>query len=186
MAQEIVTWCDRHMDRDERVPGTPRFVAVDPKKPVVSDLCDTCDKEVLQPIRDFIAEFGRPADQASGPINPSNPKRRYVSATPENSINCPEEGCSYFARSKSSFRDHMQTEHNVSLAVYEGKRGITITGEEVKYYCDSCPAGFTTPQGRGAHMSSEHGYTGPANPANDQQQLPEPPKTAKKTAKKAN
>ncbi len=182
MAQEIVTWCDWHLNTGDKFPGAPRTVVLDAGKPMVMDLCDGCDKELLQPLRDVVKEIGRPADSTSRPPLGAEPSKS------KNKIPCPEEGCNYLARGRSSFRSHFPDVHHVSLPVWEARNGHSIEGEEIKFFCDfDCEAGFTTPQGKGAHMSFEHGYTGPDS-LNGQEPLPAPEsesKPAKKAAKKA-
>lgn len=182
MAQEIVRWCDNHLIRhDEKVPGRDRTLTLDGVD-YSADLCDPCDKEIFGPLRECIGDeiLRKSGTAARGPIN--NPKDT-------SKLRCPETGCSYSAKSKTSFRTHMPDAHGVSLPVYEGRRGYNIEGEKITHYCDygDCEGGFTTPQGKGAHMAAEHGYTGPTNQPALTDPEPEPARKtpAKKTAKKA-
>ncbi len=182
MAQEIVTWCDRCMDDDKRTPGTARFISLDGKKLFTADLCEPCDKEILQPVRDLLAEFGRPADSSSvPPINVGKKRRTKDDMPADQRVNCPFEGCTHQVMRRTTLRDHLMIGHNTTLAVVEGERGVTVDGEKIRFYCEvaGCKAGFTTAQGRGAHAHAEHQLPGTSKGASSSK------KTTKKPAKKA-
>lgn len=171
MAQEVITWCDPHLaKKDERVPGKPRTIFVDGGKPKVVDMCDPCDKEILQPVRDLLAEFGRNSDAAPRPpINPGGNKRGRK-PHPDNVLTCPFEDCKdgpdgspYTAGTRTSMRTHFLDTHDVSLPVWEGRNGKSIDGQEIRFRCvgkvgsRKCEAGFTTSQGKASHEFAEHG-----------------------------
>lgn len=173
MATVITRLCDWHLaKKEEEVAGSPRSIPVfGVKKPLI-DLCDDCYQQQVQVHVEALAalaqELGRREDESQGPIaTPARPKRDLIP--------CPA-GCSNYAASRHSYRDHMADVHDVTLAVWEGRNGKTVDGLPITVYCDydDCEAGFSTPQGKGAHMSHEHGY-----------QPNKAKKAAKKPAKKA-
>lgn len=161
MADEIMKWCDWHLtQQDEKVPGIARRVHLEGSKQELVDLCDPCDKEFLGPIRELLESIGRKPDQANPPLNSGAAKRRTrrtaKDASEDEMIPCPHRGCKHKTLVRSSMNSHTANAHDTALAVYEGKRGKTITGETVNFYCDHCPAGFVKRNGKTWHEKNAH------------------------------
>lgn len=146
MAQQIVTWCDWHMERDERVPGTTRSVAIE-GPPKLIDACDPCWKEHGQPLAEFAAALGRP--DSDGPLSsaPMVPTRKAMQAI-HPQYSCPECGLEL---TRQGLRSHLKGQHDIVMAVIEGRQGHTFAGEPTTEYC-ACGAGFTTGTGVSAHI----------------------------------
>lgn len=164
MAQEIVTWCDVHLDRDERVAGSPRQVALMGQSTKVLDLCEDCAKEILGAVLDALEAYGRSPKAPPGAGKQGSKKKQQGSQRSEaqQGLVCPVPDCEedrvFFDR--NSVRGHVQHMHDEVLAVLEAEAGQTVEGFPVEYMCEEpgCGAGFATPQGRGAHASHRHGH----------------------------
>lgn len=168
MAQVIHTLCDWHLaKKEEETPGRPRIIPIVGLKKSYIDLCDTCHDELLggplAQLQALGAELGRREDESRPPVSAGGKsKQPKLPLGEDGKIPCPIKGCTWSALKRGSFRYHFAEQHNISLAVWEGRNGKSVEGHTINEYCDDegCEAGFTTPQGKGAHMSREHGYTG--------------------------
>jgi hypothetical protein len=71
MAKEIVTWCEIHLqDKEERVPGREREIALDGKSQII-DVCPDCEAQHIAPLEALLAAYGqdvtpKPAKKKSG------------------------------------------------------------------------------------------------------------------------
>lgn len=65
MARELITWCDRHADRDEAVQGLTRRLDVGHGVREV-DLCDDCHRELTEDIEKLLITHGRGVEVDSG------------------------------------------------------------------------------------------------------------------------
>lgn len=163
MAQQVVTWCDRHMARDETVPGRPVTLSIDGTRPMAIDLCEPCAKELLEPIESLLADVGRAVELPRAKRGPGRPSMSGLPAS-DVVVACPL--CAEEKRTttmlRASMRSHMQSEHDTTLAAVEAKRGEALDGTPLPFSCTVCsPAErFGTPQGLGAHQRARHGIVG--------------------------
>jgi uncharacterized C2H2 Zn-finger protein len=148
MAKEIVAWCDVHLADDERVVAHTLGVAMRGDNKGV-DLCDTCTKQLVEPLAEIIAEYGQRFE--TGPPAPKQEGKKARKGTP---IPCPE--CTVVAYGASGLSSHLQNKHNMLTA------DLTepfMPGEEnFALPCPDCNRRFERPQGLGAHRASAHGY----------------------------
>jgi hypothetical protein len=164
MAQEIVTWCDVHMEKDERVPGSTVTIAIDNKKARALDLCEQCHKELLGSLLEVL-EGARIAANANPPVGHDDEGSQPRRSQPQRDMSCPicaEEGQQYHVTKRSTMRDHMRHNHDVVLADFESRLGETLDGLPLPYKCDfpGCGLRFSHPQGMGAHRRYTHGMKG--------------------------
>lgn len=184
MAQVISTLCDWHLaKKDEQVSGTPRRIPLEGLRKPAIDLCDACYEERIQQHVTVLAalgeELGRREDASTPPINFNQKRRRTREDVPTDQlVQCPFKGCEHKVINRGALREHCTSEHGKSLAIIEGELGFSAEGQKIEHYCTTCPAGFTTAQGLGAHRHTEHGEAGTSAGATAK-------KAAKKTAKKA-
>lgn len=163
MAKVIVAWCDPHMADDEQVPGKSFQIALDGQKPVEVDLCEQHEKEFLTPLLLLLGEVGQPVVEPTAKVK----VKRFT---------CPE--CQKGLSSRDSFGKHLRNQHGKGLGEIEevtaSQEGVApASAPEVTdagprplaFPCPSCERSFETPQGRGAHRSSTHGYVSPSAPA---------------------
>ena len=152
MAREVVVslWCDKHLaDHDVRVDGVTREVEVEGRRYTL-DLCDDCADRLIAPLARFAYDHGvavgekrrtrAPADQTQ-PVYP-----------------CPV--CGAERRGRAAMRAHFKTDHDQSLAEWEGQNGTSIEGDPLPFKCPECDGGFATPQGMGAHRAKIHDVSG--------------------------
>lgn len=164
MAQEIVTWCDPHLDEDERVYGTRRQIALNGQAPKVLDVCDDCEKEILGPVLTALELYGRSpkAPPGSGSKKKRKEQESSQQSRAQEGMSCPVPDCEtdQVFHDRSTIRGHVRSIHDEDLPVLEARAGKTVEGLTIKFLCEepNCEAGFATPQGRGAHMSHRHGY----------------------------
>lgn len=167
MAQEIVTWCDVHMNRGERVPARPITGSLDGGKPHVIDLCEACEKEIVEPFRQLLAD-GRvlgeqakrtpggntPGGEDFGPADASG--REYVCPI------CADLGVAYSTKRRGRIRDHVRAQHGRNLPELESERGETVDGLPLRFACDApgCGLKFSHAQGLGAHKRHVHHVEG--------------------------
>lgn len=147
MAQRIAIDCDPHLDRGEQVEGKPRLIAVDGQRAVAVDACDICDKEVLQPVRDLIAEHGRALDDEElAVLAPKQP-----TVLPKHV--CPVSQCGYRA-TRGAIRSHIRDSHEeTTLAHEEARLGHTLDGLPIEHHC-ACGGGFSHLQGLRRHQDT--------------------------------
>lgn len=157
MAQEIVTWCDVHLERGEREKGERRLVALLSRKFKLVDVCDACMAERFGPAIALLDAHGRTETAGPKPVAATAPQNQAESNGP---LSCPVEGCTdgRMYKARSGVREHVHNRHNDDLANVEGRAGVTVDGRNVEFYCevDGCPAGFATLRGRGAHHRYQH------------------------------
>lgn len=182
MAKIIVVTCDPHADRGEDgVPATPRTLSrgLDPHKAeVVVDMCDDCDKELLEPIRQLIDAYGQTTHGAP----PQRRTRRATATQPALSAHgdaidrtdpgiyiCPLEGCPHgegdndpYVR-RTSFNVHAQRDHGTTLQALEAEYGNINQVADPKwqryltqYKCRWCDETFPKTTARGRHEASMH------------------------------
>lgn len=103
--KEVVTrtWCDNvEVHPGGPVPGITREPLLHMGKPTTCDLCDPCDKEILQPIRELLAAAGVPA----GPIEKPKRLRNDKPGGP-----CPEPGCDKSFKTSGGLTNHRARKH---------------------------------------------------------------------------
>ncbi len=145
MAQTIVTLCDPHEDDEHK--GTPQLVSLDGVHVYVVDLCDEARRELVSPLAELVADYGRvvPPDELGA-------MRRMATKVPTGSPKyaCPE--CTASPMIRSTLRKHIHDMHApLTLAIHEGRLGQTVDGHEIRFWCDRCGGGFSHGQGLSAH-----------------------------------
>jgi hypothetical protein len=167
MAQEIVHWCDRHFDRDERVIGSTRVVSLD-GMPAELELCADCWTELTTELAKQVAEHGRTLDLED---MTERLQQRVPREDRRRRVECPIEGCTTRLY-RESFRNHLADMHNTSLTAIESGLGQTLEGKPLTHWCDveGCGAGFVNVMGLAAHQRSTHGIEGTSKAAKQTQQ----------------
>lgn len=152
MAKQIVAWCDKHLAQDEQVPASTVQVSLDGGNLVELDLCDPCDKEVLEPVRLLVEEFGQPTTEDGSPIGASG----------EAHYHCYARGCDKTFAHGRNLQKHLDRIHGFTLP--DSALGTEVVqvkqdaeGKPV-YPCPECDREFRKPQGVAAHRSHVHGY----------------------------
>jgi uncharacterized C2H2 Zn-finger protein len=153
MAKEIVAWCDIHLAKDEQVVASSVRAALDNGMPMDLDLCEACDKELVEPLRLALIEYGQPV--------------RGADEEESNMLHCPMPGCRKSFPTGRKLQKHMERIHDTLLP--DSVLGpaqvaqVTTTDEngEPIYSCPECDRTFRSPQGVGAHRSKVHGYRSP-------------------------
>lgn len=153
MAQEIVTWCDTHMSKGERVVGqTWRLAVAEPgSKPreFELDACESC----AEPFAALIADLQESARQVGGSKTTPTMLSAGASGAPLSPITgqpgmpCPL--CAAVPASRNALDTHMRKDHDTSLAEHEGT---------AKYPCPvpSCDRLLLKPQGIMQHVKRSH------------------------------
>lgn len=140
MAKQIITYCDPCLREETQVLATTVTIAIDGNRPLMLDLCETHEKELVAPLYELLMDAGAPvrADE----------------------LTCQSCGKAY--KKRESLRKHVERHHGAGAAAPSSPQGqldISSTGDEPKPYdCPDCDSSFSTPQGRGAHRSRAHGY----------------------------
>jgi uncharacterized C2H2 Zn-finger protein len=149
VAKQIVAWCDKHLAQDEQVPAGTVQVALDGGDPVELDLCDPCAKEVLDPVRALVDEYGQPtADQGGSTGDPV--------------YHCYARGCDKTFAHGRNLQKHLERIHgfvlpDAALGTEVVQVATDAEGKPV-YPCPECGREFRKPQGVAAHRSHVHGY----------------------------
>jgi len=154
MAKQIVITCDPCADAGRAgVSATPRELPTDldhHKRLVVVDMCDDCDKELLEPVRVLLREHGqtshapaptprrgRPPKQRSGRYAPApvSASGEQINRSEQGAYLCPFDNCRHADRPgvsvdklrplirRPSMRAHLHTKHDVELFDAEEQYG---------------------------------------------------------------
>jgi len=156
MAKEIIAWCDVCLHDDIKQPArTLAPMTLDASKPRVIDVCEVHEKEIVEPLRQLLAEFGQPVESSS-------------SSSRDEQHPCPIASCGKSYVSAQSLGKHLRSKHNTTLS--DALAGIDQPlpiEAELQHQCPEpdCARGFSTPQGLGAHRNRVHGYVSPHNEA---------------------
>jgi len=166
MSKEIRTiiWCDGPIHVDEQVEAavTRRFAA-DTLKECEVDLCEVCDKDLVQPLLALLAEQGQPV-KGSRSIQPAlpdidEPPRRRTALRHPAEIKCPVEECDWEG-TKAGANAHTPKAHEGAvLAVLEGRFGRRLLdGSRVtlEHPCPSCEAAYESKTGVTTHKRIAH------------------------------
>lgn len=128
MSKEIIkrTWCDNHERQGIQEPGEERRIDLG-NGPRALDLCDPCDKELLEPLRELLGESGQPV--LTPPAQPKKKltredRKRYRATKADynehfqtkDGFACPL--CTFVSKSKTynALYMHVQASHRESLA----------------------------------------------------------------------
>jgi uncharacterized C2H2 Zn-finger protein len=148
MVREIITWCSPCYANDVRTEGRSVALAVD-GRPQLVDVCETHDKEIVQPVRELLAAHGQPLERAG--VEPTARERH----------RCPE--CGKLLKTRDTLSKHLRSMHGQSLKDALGdddddELPIEVDESSKPYGCPDCARRFETPQGLGAHRNRSHGY----------------------------
>lgn len=151
MVREIITWCSPCFAEDVREQATTVVVALDGGKPRALDVCERHNKELVEPLRELLAELGQLVDPAS-----SHSSSEHV---------CSIAGCGKSYKSGQSLGKHMRRVHNMAMGDQSSPAEPLPDESHMRHQCpeEGCDRGFDTPQGLGAHRSRLHGYVSPHN-----------------------
>lgn len=143
MAKEIVAWCDVCLQDEVQTTASTHQLTLSGKTHEL-DLCETHDKELLEPIRLLLAEAGQPVQKQS--------------KSDDGRVACSI--CGKQLKTRDTLSKHVRRMHSTDEQLAAVSR--TIEAEEAAgakpYDCPDCDSSFETPQGRGAHRSRAHGY----------------------------
>jgi hypothetical protein len=122
---KLVLWCDGEHDEDVEAVMS-RTVSVDGGKPMLLDLCETCDKVV----QDMIAFMDRGV-LASKAVAMPHARVRKSALLPvreragtgrvdgKDRTDCPEEGCGHVSPTRSALGAHVKTAHGTKIRDYD-------------------------------------------------------------------
>jgi hypothetical protein len=117
---KLVSWCDGEHHEDEEVPAVvARTLSVDGGKPMLLDLCETCDKVV----RDLIVFMDRGllasrAVSVPGVRKSDLPTRvTTVVGGGKDRTDCPE--CGHVSPTRSAMGAHLKTKHQKKIRDYD-------------------------------------------------------------------
>lgn len=130
MAKEIVTWCDKHMAREEHVAATT-FPLTFGRDSYTIDLCEGCAKELITPLEELVRELGvteksaAPAKPAKASAASEPPARQGRPSThPEKLLAgphpCPVCSADYTDRTQGALGQHLVTQHGLTPAMTVG------------------------------------------------------------------
>lgn len=126
MAQEIVTWCDPCMERNEaRTPGTTYTLQIGPNPPRDVDLCDEDKKIFLSPITELLDRLGSPVTpsaRSTSQIGLRRPRGPRIMTC----LLCP----SAFG-SDSALRSHYAAQHHLTAAGARIGTECPVCGEDL-------------------------------------------------------
>lgn len=119
---KIVAWCDGDHEDDDTIATVERLIWMDQGKPILLDLCDTCDK-VMQDLQELMSR-GVVADKTmvtpiKKPVWAENPD------TPEKDRTCPDGDCGFVAVTRQALGKHVRSKHGKSFKDYPGFRKLT-------------------------------------------------------------
>lgn len=144
MVREIITWCSPCYAEDIRSEGTSVVLTINGSKPQSVDVCETHEKEIVEPLRELLAAHGSRIESAT--VAPTVGRRL-----------CPHCGASL--KSADSLAKHIRRSHGEAPDPTQPM----VDESELAHGCPDCERRFATPQGMGAHRSRVHGYVGPNN-----------------------
>lgn len=144
----ITSWCDEHARKGERVEGFPtQPITFGNAKPKRLDLCEVCEKERLEPLRELLLEYGQPVD----PGKPHQPRPQDVApnglAKPWACVEC-----SHRTSTRQSALKHLASRHDYDLV--SASKAIPPHG-----LADNCPlCGYLADPGTGmaGHVRAAH------------------------------
>jgi hypothetical protein len=186
MVREIVTWCSVEYAADEREPGQTRNISIDGEDYEV-DLCDTCDKEAFDQVREFLVEYAqssssvkaRRRDRDAAGRRPRVYTQRKDIRTPVKGIYvCPfnpkhfqdepglEQDCAAgpFV-SRAGVRQHLDGTHGRRLGEMEDMVGELVTDDPKiaklahRHPCGLCDDRFPSRQAADTHRYAIHHVT---------------------------
>lgn len=115
---QVIAWCDGPHDEDEQVPATEQVtVQIDRLRPRTIDLCEFCYKDMVEPLRTTLVEFG--VDPTGAPPKatmPAKPKRQRTTACPL---------CDQVSNSRSALGQHLKRMHST------GFRALKAEGHDI-------------------------------------------------------
>lgn len=124
MAKELITriWCDKCALNDVHSEARAFTVNLGAKTHEV-DLCETCEKELIEPLRALIEEQGQPVTKGSG-------KSAGTGSAKAKANVCAECGKAYATR--KGLRNHMRDIHDIVLDPPSGDYKCPICGKEAR------------------------------------------------------
>lgn len=145
MAREIVTWCDRCLDDDQRSASKSHRVSIDGYDRLI-DLCPDHAKEYLDVLRELIERVGQRVETTTtGQATTTTPPVRMY-----DKVRC---GICNAEFRRQYMNAHAATRHDGNLS---------ILGEDLPAYrCGDCGNFFTTKQGLTMHTQRVHSGADP-------------------------
>lgn len=119
MAKEIrvIAWCDGNHDEDEKVQADGTVtVAFGRGKPRTVDLCNPCNKELIEPVQVLFGTYGVVADGSieTGLAGIETRKQRKTKPN----VPCPE--CGFQSVSRNALSSHLKGQHGKGMRDYPG------------------------------------------------------------------
>lgn len=144
MVTEIVRWCSPCYEDDIKAEGHAVTVVLDGGKSMSVDLCDRHDKELIEPLRVLLSEYGMRVE-----LPPS--------------MTCAE--CGAQLKNADSLAKHMRRKHDKSV---DSTKPV-VDESALPYQCpeSDCSRGFATAVGLGSHRARVHGYVSPTRHKRD-------------------
>lgn len=108
---QVIAWCDGPHDGDEQWPATEQVtVQIDRLKAKTIDLCGSCYKEMVEPLRTTLIEFGVDPTGALPKVS----KAAKVRAE-EDTHSCPVAGCDFTSHALQGLGLHARRKHGKAL-----------------------------------------------------------------------
>jgi hypothetical protein len=110
---QVIAWCDGPHDGDSHVLATEQItVQIDRLKPKAIDLCESCVKELVEPLRVTLIEFG--VDPTGALPKVSKPAKQQAAAQ-EQTHSCPVAGCDFTSHALQGLGLHARRKHGKAL-----------------------------------------------------------------------
>lgn len=112
MAKDVVihTWCDRHLQLDERVVGKELPPVTLGGMTLTLDLCEPCVKEFVTPLVELLDQFGAPPQ--TSPV-----ARRGKGKGTDRGLACIWCPADFSANTSSGYMNHIRTIHGYGSAI---------------------------------------------------------------------
>jgi hypothetical protein len=163
MSKEIrtIAWCDgfTHAEYEQVEAAVTRRFAADTLKECEIDLCEVCDKTIVQPLLDLLTEHGQPVKGAKTiqpvlPVAEDAPRVRTTTRRPAE-IKCPIDECDWEG-SRSAGGMHAPKAHGgQTLPVLEGRYGRRLLNGSrltLEHPCPQCEAAYDSRPGLTTHL----------------------------------
>lgn len=161
MSKEIrtIAWCDGpiHVEYEQVEAAVTRRFAADTVKECEVDLCEVCDKDLVQPLLALLEESGQPVKGArtiQPMIDLIDPPRARTAVRRPAEVKCPVEECTWEG-TRSAAGMHAPKEHNGDpMPILEGRHGRRLLdGSRItlEHPCPDCEAAYDSKAGLTTH-----------------------------------